>query len=168
MRDLLHQENLISVNEPNLHEQNKYYFMKQIKIPKGEGWKRLESLISYQIDNFRDFEMKEVNYLIEEAEELDGKEKDEKIKMAEETLDYVENFDSLAKRLQEGIDIKVTDSELSVFSECIQRQLEFSKARLEDFREDRFGWGKRTCQKLIDDETIFYNEMNEFLKTLDV
>lgn len=142
--------------------------MKKIKIPRGEGWKRLESLISYQMDNFRDFEMKRVNYLIEDAKELEGKEKDEKIKIAKETLDYVKNFDSLAKRLQEGIDVEATDSELSVFSECIQRQLEFSEARLEDFREDRFGWGKRACQRLIDDETTFYNEMNKFLKTLDV
>ena len=142
--------------------------MKKIKIPRGEGWKRLESLISYQMDNFRDFEMKRVNYLIEDAKELERKEKDEKIKIAKETLDYVKNFDSLAKRLQEGIDVEATDSELSVFSECIQRQLEFSEARLEDFREDRFGWGKRACQRLIDDETTFYNEMNKFLKTLDV
>jgi hypothetical protein len=142
--------------------------MKKIKIPRGEGWKRLESLISYQMDHFRDFEMKSVNYLIEDVKELEGKEKDEKIKIAKETLDYVKNFDSLAKRLQEGIDVEATDSELSVFSECIQRQLEFSEVRLEDFRKDRFGWGKRACQRLIDDETIFYNEMNKFLKTMDV
>ena len=142
--------------------------MKQIKIPRGEGWKRLESLIQYQLDNFRDFEMKEVKYLIKEAKELDGKEKDEKIKMAEETLDYVKNFNSLAKRLQEGTNMEVTDSELSVFRGCIKNQLELSEARLEDFRKDRFGWGKGACQTLIDDETIFYNEMDKFLKTLDV
>jgi hypothetical protein len=140
--------------------------MKQIKIPRGEGWKRLESLIQYQLDNFRDFEMKEVNYLIEEAKELDGKEKDEKIKMAEETLNYVKDFNSLTKRLQEGTNIEVTDSELSVFRRCVENQIEFSKARLEDFRKDIFGWGKEACQKLIDDETIFYNEMDKFLKTL--
>ena len=142
--------------------------MKKIKVPEGEGWKRLESLIRYQLDNFKDFEMKEVNYLIEEAKELDGKEKDEKIKMAEEILDYVKNFNSLAKRLQEGTNIEVTDSELSIFSKCIKTQLDLSEARLEDFREDRFGWGKKACKTLIDDETIFYNEMDRFLKTLDV
>jgi hypothetical protein len=140
--------------------------MKKIKVPNGEGWKRLESLIRYQLDNFRDFEMKEVNYLIKEAKELDGKEKDEKIKIAEETLDYVKNFNSLTKRLQEGTGVEVTDSELSIFSECIKNQLELSEARLEDFKEDRFGWGKGACQRLIDDETIFYNEMDKFLKTL--
>lgn len=142
--------------------------MKKIKIPRGEGWKRLESLIRYQLDNFRDFEMKEVNYLIKEAKELGGKEKDEKIKLAEETINYVKNFNSLAKRLQEGTNIEVTDSELSIFSECIKNQLELSEARLEDFRKDIFGWGKKACQKLIDDETIFYNEMDKFLKTLNV
>lgn len=129
--------------------------MKKIKVPKGEGWKRLKSLIRYQLDNFQDFEMKRVKYLIKGVKELDGKEKDEKIKMAEETLDYVKNFNSLAKRLQEGIEIEATEDEFTTFLDCVKRQLKYSEARLEDFREDAFGWGKDKCQILIDDETIF-------------
>ena len=39
---------------------------KKIKIPKGEGWKRLKSLIEYQADNFKDFELKEVKEISRE------------------------------------------------------------------------------------------------------
>ena len=144
--------------------------METIRVPSGEGWKRLESLIRYQLDNFSDFELKELTRISIDVKNsnLTEDEKVEKTELMGEILRVMDNFMSISKQLEEGIEIEVEEDKLATFSECIKRQLELSEARLEDFREDRFGWGKRACQTLIDDETIFYNEMDKFLKTLDV
>ena len=143
--------------------------MKKIKIPRGEGWKRLESLIRYQLDNFSDFELKELMEIsIDVKNSMTEDEKVEKTELVGEILRVVDNFMSISKQLKEGIEIEVEEDKLATFSECIKRQLELSEARLEDFKEDRFGWGSEACRTLKDDETIFYNEMNNFLKTLDV
>ena len=144
--------------------------MKKIKIPRGEGWRRLESLIRYQLDNFSDFELKELKEISIDVKNsnLTEDEKVEKTELMGEILRVMDNFMSISKQLKEGIEIEVEEDKLATFSECIKRQLELSEARLEDFREDRFGWGSEACKTLIDDEIIFYNEMDKFLKTLDV
>lgn len=139
--------------------------MKKIKVPRGEGWKRLESLIRYQLDNFSDFELKELMGIsIDVKNSMTEDEKVEKTELMGEILRVMDNFMSISKQLKEGIEIEVEEDKLATFLKCIKRQLELSEARLEDFREDRFGWGKDKCQILIDDETIFYNEMTKFYK----
>jgi len=141
--------------------------MKKIKIPRGEGWRRLESLIQYQVDNFEDFELKEARMIsrhIKTDSSLTEQEKEERKKQVRELLKVVGDFTSLAKRIQEGIEVEATEDEFTTFLDCVKRQLESSEDRLSDFREDAFGWGKDKCQILIDDETIFYNEMTKFYK----
>ena len=139
----------------------------KIKIPRGEGWKRLESLIQYQADNFKDFELREAKMIsrdIKTDPSLTEQEKEEMKEQVREILKVIGDFTSLSKRLQEGIEIEATEDEFTTFLDCVKRQLELSEGRLEDFREDAFGWGKDKCQILIDDETIFYNEMTKFYK----
>jgi len=134
--------------------------MKTIRVPRGEGWKRLESLIRYQLDNFSDFELESARWISEEIKintSLTKEEIEDLRGRAKELLKTIGDFSSLAKKMQEGIEVEATDDEISVFQECIKNQLELSEARLKDFREDRFGWGNGACQTLIDDETIFYN-----------
>ena len=140
--------------------------MKKIKIPKGEGWKRLESLIRYQLDNFSDFELKELTRISIDVKNsnLTEDEKVEKTELMGEILRVMDNFMSISKQLKEGIEIEVTEDEFTTFLDCVKCQLELSEGRLEDFREDAFGWGKDKCQILIDDETIFHNEMTKFYK----
>ena len=141
--------------------------MKKIKIPRGEGWRRLESLIQYQADNFEDFELREAKRIsrdIKTDSSLTEKEKEEMRKRVREILKVVGDFISLAKRVQEGIEIEATEDEFTIFLDCVKCQLDLSECRLEDFREDAFGWGKDKCQILIDDETIFTNEMTKFYK----
>jgi hypothetical protein len=145
--------------------------MKKIKIPKGEGFKRLENLIQYQLDNFDDFELRQAREMVEEIKtdsDLTKKEKDEMREQVKWLLKIIGDFTSLAKRVQEGIEIEATEDEFTTFLDCVKRQLELSEGRLEDFREDRFGWGKSRCQILIDDETIFHTEMTNFYKTLEL
>ena len=142
----------------------------KIKIPRGEGWKRLESLIRYQADNFEDFELREAKMIsrdIKTDSSLTEQEKEEMKEEVREILKFVGDFTSLAKRLQEGIEIEATEDEFTTLLDCVKRQLELSEGRLEDFMEDAFGWGKDKCQTLIDDETIFYNEMTKFYKEND-
>jgi hypothetical protein len=144
--------------------------MKKIKIPRGEGWKRLESLIRYQADNFEDFELREAKMIsrdIKTDSSLTEQEKEEMKEQVREILKVIGDFTSLAKRVQEGIEIEATEDEFTTFLDCVKRQLELSEGRLEDFREDRFGRGKSRCQILIDDETIFHTEMTNFYKTLE-
>ena len=139
----------------------------KIKIPRGEGWKRLESLIRYQADNFEDFELREAKMIsrdIKTDSSLSEKEKEKMRKEVEEILKVIGDFASLAKRMQEGVEIEATKDEFTTFLDCVKRQLESSEGRLEDFREDAFGWGKDKCQTLIDDETIFHDEMTKFYK----
>jgi hypothetical protein len=145
--------------------------MKKIKIPKGEGFKRLENLIQYQLDNFDDFELKQAREMVEDIKTDSNLTKEEKDEMREQVrwlLKIIGDFTSLAKRIQEGKEEEATESEFSIFRDCVKRQLELSEGRLEDFREDRFGWGKSRCQILIDDETIFHTEMTNFYKTLEL
>lgn len=58
--------------------------MKKIKIPRGEGWKRLENLIQYQADNFEDFELREAKMISRDIKtdssltEKKGKRRDER------------------------------------------------------------------------------------------
>ena len=137
----------------------------KIKIPRGEGWKRLESLIQYQADNFKDFELREAKMIsrdIKTDSSLTEQEKEEMKEQVREILKVIGDFTSLAKRVQEGIEIEATEDEFTTFLDCVKRQLELSEGRLEDFREDAFGWGKDKCQILIDDETIFHDEMTKF------
>ena len=140
--------------------------MKKIKVPRGEGWKRLESLIRYQLDNFSDFELKELTRISIDVKNsnLTEDEKVEKTELIGEILRVMDNFMSISKQLEEGVEIEVTEDEFTTFMDCVKRQLDLSEGRLEDFREDVFGWGKDKCQILIDDETIFHNEMTKFYK----
>ena len=141
--------------------------MKKIKIPRGEGWRRLESLIQYQVDNFEDFELKEartISRYIKTDPNLTEEEKEGRREQVREILKVVGDFTSLAKRVQEGSEIEATEDEFTTFLDCVKRQIELSEDRLSDFREDAFGWGKDACKTLINDETIFHNEMTKFYK----
>lgn len=141
--------------------------MKTIKLPRGEGWKRLESLIRYQLDNFSDFELREAKMIsryIKTDSSITEKEKEEMREQVRKILKVVRDFTSLIKRIQEGIEVEATEDEFATFLDCVKCQLELSESRLEDFRKDAFGWGKDRCQILIDDETIFQNEITKFYK----
>ena len=125
-------------------------------------------MIQYQADNFEDFELREAKMISRDIKTDSSLTEQEKMKEeVREILKSVGDFTSFAKRLQKGIEIEATEDEFTTFLDCVKRQLELSEGRLEDFREDAFGWGKDKCQTLIDDETIFYNEMTKFYKEND-
>ena len=142
-----------------------------MKIPEEEGFKRLKSLIQYQSDNFEEFELKEARDIAKEIKTDPDLTKEEKEKMEEEVMEIlrrVNDFYSISKQIleNEGKEIEVGDSEFSIFRECVKNQLELSECRMEDYQEDRFHWGKGTCQILINDETIFQDEIKKFYNSL--
>jgi hypothetical protein len=77
-------------------------------------------------------------------------------------------FINAIEKIKNNSIILFEDEELKTLLECFKTQMSHSKNRLEDFRVDRFRWGKSNCNKLINNETEFYNVLLNIYKRWDI
>lgn len=91
-------------------------------------------------------------------------EKDEKLDHCETNLKSVKNCNELFKKIKvnNGKDeFEINDFEYNELLNFIVEQIYHAKNRIEDFKEDRFGWGKNNCHTLINQENSYIKVLNK-------
>jgi len=144
---------------------------KTIRLPEGEDFKLLSDIFTFQEESYEYIVLRSVNDMIEELEDphsgLSEEKRKEYNKIIEEHLEIVSNFVNLKKKInQEGKEIELDDKDVSAFKITLEQQLWCAEERIEDFTEDRFGWGKENCSKLISQEKEIIRVIKELQSEL--
>lgn len=86
------------------------------------------------------------------------------LEMCQKSLDEIKNCNNFFNKVKgnNGIDeFDITNEEYDEMLKFIVEQIYHAKNRINDFKEDRFGWGTSACNGLIDNETSYINVLNK-------
>ena len=86
------------------------------------------------------------------------------LEMCQKSLDEIKNCNNFFNKVKgnNGIDeFDITDEEYNEMLKFIVEQIYHAKNRINDFKEDRFGWGTSSCNKLIDNEAGYITVLNK-------
>lgn len=86
------------------------------------------------------------------------------LEMCQKSLDEIKNCNNFFNKVKgnNGIDeFDITNEEYDEMLKFIVEQIYHAKNRINDFKEDRFGWGISACNGLIDNETSYINVLNK-------
>ncbi len=125
----------------------------------------LLNTIKFHEDNLRH----KINWINDEIEYIKNdnydKEKEKRqIKYCQDLLENITDCNNLFKKIKASKNInsfEITKNEYNELLYYLVEQIYHAKSRIQDFSEDRFGWGTDNCNKLINQENTYINVLME-------